>query len=340
MLQQDHYFLINKWIIEIIVCTWNLALTISLLTKLHTVKKQESKINQRKTPKTIYYSAIASFLGFPICYTIKLIVYMVNPPVNNSIKTLNLTVVWFSFAVSRLSFYIFILTRLYHSFHSSETYKLSKYTLYAHIFIILITPISIAIMILLEGINISDTYYIIGSILCILMLLIGSLHILYTFNNKLYLVIAENFSNTVDINTTESTTHMDAMQSKLRTQPRKLTHKIFIVIVKNTILTCITIVMFICIIVFYFIFSFIELNVMQWTVLAYLQVITINIASLCIYLSFNVNNKIYKLFCLGFQGKCELLCKHLINNRSFKINRKHVRHINMIKVNIKSENQK
>lgn len=295
-MDKDDYMMLNKCIIEFIVCIWNGYLIISLLTKLWIRQKNAQNSASHATPKAILYSAIAAFVGFPICYTIKLIVYITNPTPTNSIKTLNLSVVWFSFAVSRLSFYCFMLSRLYHSFHATEEYKISNRILYIHIAIILMTPFYIAIMICLQGLNVNDMYYIYGSIICIVILLFGSIHILVMFNKRLYGVILKHYMH----------------HSPNNSQSCKTVNRVFTVIVRNTILTCCTILMFILFVILYAIFSFVELNTVQWTILAYLQVITINIASLCIYLSFSVNRKIYGRCCAVFQRNCESLCGEMV----------------------------
>ena len=300
----DAYMMINKWIIEIIVCLWNGYFAVSLLSKQYMLNKKGSKAPL--TPKPILYSAIAAFLGFPICYTIKLIVYMIDPEPTDSITTLNLSVVWFSFAVSRLSYYMFMLARLYYSFRFSS-FGINKRMLYCHIAILVITPIYIAVMIVLEGIGVTPGYYLWGSVACIAGLAIGSLHIMYTFNQKLYEVIVTTQLNNKEpsLQTNSSSTAQSLNFKDTKTGSHKLTRKMFVVIVKNTLLTCITNAMFLMFVILYAVFSFIELNTAQWTVLAYFQVITINAASLCIYLSFGINKKLYAKCCGKPQKKCE-----------------------------------
>eukprot|EP01083_Nonionella_stella_P009320 26890_1 len=317
---RDEYILIHSWIMEILICVWNMFLVISLLTKLYVVQKTR---NATKPKKLILYSAIASFLGFPICYTAKLIIHVINPTENHYIRTLNISVTWFSFAVSRLAFYVFMISRLYYSFYTSA-HKISNRMLKAHTAIICIIPFYIGAMILLQELNVPQQYYIIGSILCVATLLCGSLHILYVFSHKLYRVIADaSCAN----NTTQPSTDLSGKTCTV-TVPQfsnKLTRKLFVIVVKNAILTCVTMIMFIFIIILYGVFLFYDLDQTVWTILSYVQVMAVNTASLCIYLSFGVNSKLYSMCCSMSQSKCELICNYLVEKHVQTLHYKHVR---------------
>ena len=306
----DTYYTVHKWIIEILVCSWNLFLVISLCTKLQS-KKHSSRNVQPQTPRLILWSATMAFLGFPICYTIKLVIYMMDLEPTPTIEIINLSVVWFSFAVSRLSFYCFMLSRLYYSFAASAVYRVPKITLYIHIAVLSICPIYLAFLIVLKSKSETEHHYYIGTMIGIVMLSFGALHILLTFNRQLTLVIMDTQMNLNSCGSQSGSTRLTMSQSVELTSnnpSNRMTRRMFQTMVRQNILCGIINISFTFLVILYGIFEFCEFNKALWTALSYLMVITINIATFCIYLSFGINTKTYNTFCARIQVRCETLC--------------------------------
>ena len=130
--------------------------------------------------------------------------------------------------------------------------------------------------------------------------------------HKLFAVIARTRSNAQELSAVPSTSSACSTYTDSSHSSSPLTRKLFRVIVKNTMLTTMVNVMLIVIIVLYGVVMLYEReDRAQWAVLEYCLVLTINASSLCVYLSFGVNAKLYKRCCSRLERRCESVCRHL-----------------------------
>lgn len=250
-------------------------------------------------------SALIAFSGFPICYTAKAILKLMNPEETSAITHIRYSIVWFSFAVSRISFYLFMVFRVHYVFRNTSL-ALSKHALIIHAIIILISPIWIIVMVILQSYE-YQTLYQNTSILLIVIMMIGSIHLLYFFNRSLFKMLkAENVRETSMHSTASQSQTNTASDTGITVSREKKRNKALLdTIVKHNLLTSITILMFLIFVIMFGLLSFgLEWNDTQKYLLWWIQCLSINIATFCIFLGFNINNFWYDVIC----GKCNDCC--------------------------------
>lgn len=279
------------------------------------------------------YAALAAFAGFPMCYTAKRILALINPEETPAIVQFKYGIVWFSFAVSRISFYIFMVLRIHYLFQHTSL-ALTKNSRIIHGIIIILSPFWIVVMVILQSFDdpVFQMWYQAISIGLIVVLMLGSIHLLYLFNRSLFQLLKQdklkhrgrgNRVKSVSATNTEQSsteTQSTTVSTKTRVTRKEINvnrrsdpnHTLLNTIVKHNFLTWIIISMFLCFVVMFGLLSF----GMEWTdtqkyTLWWIQCLTINIATFCIFLGFNINNMWYDVIC----GKCDICCGSIFRRR-------------------------
>jgi len=318
--------MVHRLIITCFVDIWNLFFIIVIVKRFCFGNQRNAKM---KMPKPVLYAALAAFSGFPICYTAKSVLYLINPEETSAVVHIKYSIVWFSFAVSRISFYIFMVLRIHYLFQHTSL-ALTKQSRIVHGAIIALSPAWIIIMVVLQSYDEYQMYYQYTSIGLIVVLMLGSIHVLYIFNRSLFQLLKQDKMKNIGTRraksveqsqtaSTISTTQSSTVSTKTRVMNRstrdgdngrkrkraEANSQLLNTIVKHNFLTWVIITMFLCFVVMFGLLSFgLEWNDTQKYALWWIQCLTINTATFCIFLGFNINNSWYDVIC----GKCDICC--------------------------------
>ena len=212
-----------------------------------------------------------------------------------------------------------------HYLFQHTSLALTKRSRIVHGIIIALSPVWIVIMVILQSFEQYQMYYQYTSIGLIVVLMLGSIHLLFLFNRSLFQLlkqdkmknrpkrvksvstltreqsITQSQSTTVSTKT-RVTTRSTGTKRKTRAEANQT---LLNTIVKHNFLTWVIISMFLCFVVMFGLLSFgMEWNDTQKYALWWIQCLSINAATFCIFLGFNINNSWYDVIC----GKCDVCC--------------------------------
>ena len=208
-----------------------------------------------------------------------------------------------------------------HYVFQNTSLALSNRAIIAHGCIIFMSPIWIIVMVILQSYE-YQTLYRNTSIFLILVVMIGSIHLLIFFNHNLLKLLKVEYlrqssisasTNSMDqsqcdskTNTTSQTKTVSNIGENIKRPKQANSNKPLLdTIAKHNLLTSITIFMFLIFVVLFALLSFgLEMNDTQKYALWWIQCLSINMATFCIFLGFNINNFWYDVIC----GKCNKYC--------------------------------
>ena len=341
---------ISYIILVILAIIYFIIMFILTIRAFYSKSSQGHKINNPiriiSTIQCISYLLSYLFIGIIFCF-----------PINSKYYIIFFIIYCSLFSIGHLSFYIFMLLRVYYSFVDTKfhgsIYTISVKMIYCHCFILFIDVILYICIYYLwyttEYINI----FIVLSIIAGIFLLFSIFHFIYTFNSKLLLFtinlsnptqqpppppINTQSTNTTTINTTNidiilnnnnsNNNQRERNQSSFSQKQRALIEAI----TKQTLLSCFTlfIIIFLIIIsiILYCIHRYSNISIFDKTetitnIFRWFLLIERCTEITSIYLSFIMNDNLYKCLCKkchkSFQHQChQLATKKIIKNLLIK----------------------
>lgn len=274
---------VNRLIRDIVIVLWTFIICIKLFYDFYRSEK-----NKPTGYKPLKYAALSAIGFYGIGYIISIV----------EIFTLRHVRYFFygSLNIALGSSYIFILLQLYYSFRSSM-YRMNKSVFYLHGILCTFSEIFFAIWAIMDYQDIHPwkLYAVaIGGFFWFM----GILHLVYSFGRNLFLVIlAQRRTITV------------SHQLEIELSMQQL--NILYMIVKHTVLSCFQMACYVLLCIIVIILAIIDhLNKAHHELYSIIRmwclVLSIIIVSICIHLSFAINNSLYLKMC----GKCDRLCKN------------------------------
>eukprot|EP01084_Bolivina_argentea_P271807 462574_1 len=312
-----------------IVVTFQIILIISLIYGFHV-----SQLSNYY--RSIQYTALGTFTCLAMAYIVWIIeefFYRLHP--NETIWITFYVCFFLLLALSLILFYTFMLLRLKTTFEDTG-YKISKHFTQSHVCIIILVTSITPIAVVVEFMGYRYLFYIL-ILLLMSLYFIGLFHLTYAFNKKLF-QITLSIKEEAIISPTTSVSSNENRRRSARTSSLSGKQLVLLsTIRKHTLLGCLVLFMILIDILIVIIYSIVIQIYIFWCIG---WALTINIAALCVYLGFAVNQNQYYLLCNKCDNCCEILCNGIAEKNvlaSMPQNNPKVSHILTVSQSINQE---
>lgn len=278
-------FIVFFLLIGILSILLQIPLFISLLKQFYCNKQQEIERSYKWSVICIFiFSIICSITG------IKTAIFLIPDTIHLTAISINEWISFIAISAESLFIYSFLLFRIYYTFKQS-IYEMQRFIIYLH-------TINIALIFLSLILTIFSGY---ALLLWIILLTIGYIHLLYLFNDNLFVLMLSQKDTMLN---EYKTSELSERQINILSTIRKHTILGVFIVVSNLLLIGVYLLLFV-------IPMMTLTDTMTYVVLCivnFIAYIFITVAPLCIYLGFQKNQKLYLKICGVCDGKCKDLC--------------------------------